>query len=279
MINNKLGKLIQIISGYQRLAIAFSGGVDSVLLLKAASLALPADQLLAVTARGPFFPKRELREAVDLASAFKLPHLTIEFNALAYENVASNPHDRCYHCKKALFQLLREQAHQRGFSTIADGGNLDDLKDYRPGAKAIEELGIISPLKLAGLNKEEVRRLSAELNLNTWDKAAFACLASRIPYGRYIEAASLERIEKAEDFLLSLGFRQVRVRAHDQLASVEVEPEERSRFFNLDFMNRVNQALKSLGFIHVTLDLGGYNSGNLNSALGENKTKEYLQEY
>lgn len=279
MINSKLEKLIQIISGYKRLAIAFSGGVDSAFLLKAASLALPADQLLAVTAQGPFFPKRELKEAGDLASAFNLPHLVIEFNALAHENVASNPPDRCYHCKRALFQLLLEQAHERGFFTIADGGNLDDLKDYRPGAKAIAELGVVSPLKLAGLNKEETRRLSADLGLSSWNKAAFACLASRVPYGRPLEAASLERIEKSEDYLLSLGFHQVRVRVHGDLASLEVDPEERSRFFSLDFMGRVNQTLKSLGFVHVALDLGGYNSGNLNSALAENKIKEYLQSW
>lgn len=277
MITKQLKKLLDIIASYERLAIAFSGGVDSILLLKAASMALPPEKILAVTARGPFFPKRESLEAAQAAAGFGLNHLIIDFNAAAEKEISENRPDRCYHCKKKLFTLLMEEAARRGFGLIADGGNLDDLSDYRPGAKAVRELGVISPLKEAALDKAGVRRLSAELGLASWNKPAFACLASRIPYGQTIQLETLQKIEKSEDYLLSLGFSQVRVRAHDNLARLELEPDERSRFFNQELMDQVNQQLRKIGFTHVALDLAGYQRGSLNTDISEEEIKKYSQ--
>lgn len=259
------------------MAIAFSGGVDSALLLKAASMALPSQELLAVTAQGPFFPKRESLEAGQAAADFGLNHLVIEFDATADKEISENPTDRCYHCKKKLFSLMMEQATKRDFDLIADGGNLDDMNDYRPGARAVHELGVISPLKEAELTKADVRRLSAELGLPTWNKPAFACLASRIPYGQTIRLETLQRVEKAEDYLLGLGFSQVRVRAHDTLARLEVEPEERSRFFDQELLDQINLRLRELGFAHVALDLAGYRSGSLNIDVAKEEIRKYSQ--
>jgi ATP-utilizing enzymes of the PP-loop superfamily len=160
---------------------------------------------------------------------------------------------------------------------VADGGNLDDLDDYRPGARAVRELGIISPLREAGLSKAEVRRLSAQMGLSTWDKPAYACLASRIPYGQALTRADLERVEKAEDLLLSLGFREVRVRCHERLARLEVGPEERPRFFDARLMDQVQRELTALGFSFVTLDLAGYRSGSLNIDVKEDDRLKYAQ--
>lgn len=274
---DKFRRLTERLKAAGRLALAFSGGVDSAFLLKAAALALPPENILAVTARAELFPRREGREAAELASALGLVHLVLDFDALSQPLVAANPPDRCYHCKKALFGDLIAAAAERGFPEVADGGNLDDADDYRPGARAVRELGVISPLKDAGLTKAEIRALSQEMNLPTWDKPAFACLASRFPYGRPITRAALARVEEAEDFLLSLGFKNIRVRSHDDLARLEVEAEDRPRFFDLAVMDLVDAKLRSLGFAFAALDLGGYRAGGLNSAVDQATRDKYRQ--
>lgn len=274
-LKDKLEKLKRRLAGLGRLAVAFSGGTDSALLLKVAAQVLPPADLLALTARAEIFPAWESAEAAALAAELEVEHLTTEVSALAVPKVAANPPDRCYHCKSVLFGKLRDLAASCGFSTLADGGNVDDLGDFRPGLRAARELGVVSPLQEAGLTKGEVRRLSAELGLPTWDKPAYACLASRFPYGRTITREELTQVERAEDFLRSLGFRQVRVRHHGQVARLEVEPEERRRFFDETLMDRVDRELRALGFAFAALDLAGYRTGGLNEAVPEAEREKY----
>lgn len=276
-IDEKYKHLTEILKNYGRLALAFSGGVDSAFLLKAASLTLPPDDLLAVTARAPIFPAWEHREAADLAESLGVRHLTADFEALKTPGLTENPPDRCYHCKKALFQKMIGEAARLGFPLVADGGNLDDVDDFRPGSRAIRELGIVSPLKEAGLTKDEIRELSAGLNLPTWDKPAFACLASRFPYGQAITSDKLKMVERAEEFLLRLGFRQVRVRHHEDMARIEVGSAERHRFFDEKFMDQVEKELRSFGFDFVALDLGGFRSGGFNRSVDEAILARYRQ--
>lgn len=277
-LTGKLEHLRHILTQSGRLAVAFSGGVDSAFLIRVARDLLPEDRLLAVTARSVLFPQWETREALELARSLNVPHLMLDIDALAVPEVSANPPDRCYFCKRTLFGGILAQARARGFEAVADGGNLDDLDDYRPGARAVRELGVLSPLREAGLGKTEIRRLSAEMGLGTWNKPAYACLASRIPYGQPLTKETLERVEKAEDLLLSLGFRELRVRCHDRLARLEVGPEERPRFFDAQLMDRVHRELSALGFSFVTLDLAGYRSGSLNLDIGESDLIKYAQE-
>lgn len=274
----KLDRLRRIITQSGRLAVAFSGGVDSALLIRAAREVLPGENLLALTARSALFPQWETREARELAQSLGVPQLMLDVDALAIPEVAANPPDRCYFCKKAIFGAVLAEARARGFETVADGGNLDDLDDYRPGARAVRELGVLSPLKEAGLSKAEVRELSAQMGLPTWNKPAYACLASRLPYGQPLTQESLERVEKAEDLLLALGFRAVRVRCHERLARLEVGPEERPRFFETQLMDQVHRDLTALGFSFVTLDLAGYRCGSLNIEVGEGDRTKYAQD-
>lgn len=272
---NKKDKLLSFLSGLDNLAVAFSGGVDSMLLLKTASLALPPERLLAVTARGPFFPERETAEAAELAQSLGLTHRFADAAPLDRPEIAANPEDRCYHCKKDLLGGLLALAAEAGFRTVADGGNVDDLDDYRPGALAVKELGVISPLKEAGLTKSDIRELSAEWGLSTAHKPAFACLASRIPYGQRLTADGLKRVERAEDFLFTLGFKEVRVRDHQGLARIEVGAPERAGFFDLRIMDDVQRELSALGFSQVSLDLKGYSRGGLNMGLSEESRRAY----
>jgi len=267
----KYKNLINALSGVKRLALAFSGGVDSSFLLKAAVEALGPDNVLALTAKAPLFPARETNEAHELAGLLSVRQLTVDFKALEIELICENQVDRCYHCKYALFQELREVASEHGFSRLADGANVDDLSDYRPGSRATAELGIASPLQDAGLSKAEVRFLSQKLGLTTWDKPAYACLASRFPYRHRIDAAKLLMVEKAEAFIMSRGFREVRVRHHGEIARIEIGAEERPLFFDESLMALVEQELKALGFAFVTLDLSGYRRGSLNYQVEEAK--------
>ncbi len=277
-VYEKKRRLEERLRGLGRLAVAFSGGVDSAFLLKAAREVLPADRLLAITARAAIFPGREGAEAEQLAREMGVELLVLDFPALEVPEVAANPPDRCYHCKRALFQTLTAVARERGFSQLADGSNLDDTGDYRPGSTAIVEPGVASPLTEAGLSKAEIRLLSAELGQGTWNKPAFACLASRFPYGRAIEAGALRQVEAAEDYLLSQGLRDVRVRHHGEVARLEVGRDERRRFFDLDFLDRVQAELKGLGFAYVALDLGGYRPGNLNDGLSDSDREKFRQD-
>ncbi|NSW89591.1 MAG: ATP-dependent sacrificial sulfur transferase LarE [Firmicutes bacterium] len=266
-LNNKLNKLISILREKAALAIAFSGGVDSTFLLKVAQDTLK-DNVIAVTAKWPIHSEREFKEAVDFVKQLNVRHIILKSDSIDdIEGFSQNPENRCYLCKREIFKKIKEVAKKNGFIHVADGSNIDDLKDYRPGIVALKELGIISPLRDAGLTKSDIRELSRETGLPTWNKPAFACLASRIPYGHEITKEKLEIIDKSEQFLIDSGFKQVRVRHHGDIARIEVSAEERSNFFNPGFMDEVHYKLKQYGFKYITLDLMGYRTGSLNDGV------------
>jgi len=250
-----------------KVVVAFSGGVDSTFLLKAAKDALGDRNVIAVTALSPLYPDRELARAKKSAQEMGVRHLLIESNELEIEGFSKNPPDRCYLCKKELFKEIGSLAQQEGIPFIVEGSTLDDEKDHRPGRKAIQELGIQSPLKEAMFTKGEVREISKALGLPTWDKPSFACLASRFPYGEEITLDELRMVDEAEAFLFSLGFKQVRVRHYPNLARIEVYPEEMSRLMNGSLREKVVNRLKKIGYHYVTLDLQGFRSGSMNEVL------------
>jgi len=262
--------LKEIVEGYGSLLVAFSGGCDSTLLLKVARDVL-GERAMAVTARSETYPSREYEEAVQLAREIGARHLTIDTSELSVEGFSSNPPDRCYFCKGELFQKLLEIAGEHGIQYVADGASLDDASDHRPGMRAAAELGIVSPLKEAGLTKNDIRELSKRLGLSTWDKPSFACLASRFPYGEKITPEKLIMVDRAESFLRSLGFRQVRVRHHDNMARVEVPEEDIPRFLNDSVRERVASKLKEIGYTYISLDLQGYRSGSMNEVLSQSE--------
>lgn len=245
-------------------AVAFSGGVDSTYLLLSAKEAL-GDKAVAITIKSPTFPNREYEEAVAFAKKLGVKHITVESGEKDIELYADNPPDRCYICKKAIFSKIIDTATANGINHIADGSNVDDLGDYRPGMKALRELGIESPLVAAGLTKNDIRTLSRELGLPAWNKPAYACLATRFPCGERITQEKLRMVELAEQYLFELGFLQVRVRHHGDIARIEIEGSERSRFFDILLMNKINTELQKIGFRYVALDLGGYKMGNMNN--------------
>lgn len=245
------------------LAIAFSGGVDSSFLLYAAKQAL-GDRILALTAASVFFPERECREAVCFCRENGIRQIVTDFAPLQTEGVAQNPKNRCYLCKRALFGKVLALAVEQGFDALAEGSNLDDLGDYRPGLKAIEELGILSPLREAKLTKSDIRHLSKQFGLPTFDKPSFACLASRFVYGETITREKLKMVERAEELLLDLGFVQFRVRIHQSMARIEVLPEQFEKLVRREVRERVTKELHSLGFSYISMDLEGYRTGSMN---------------
>ncbi len=261
----KFQKLRQIIGDMGSVMIAFSGGVDSTFLLKTAFDIL-GKNVCAVTATSPTYPGSEFRSAAELARLIGARHLSVESNELEIPGFMENPKDRCYFCKKELFQILVEKAARMGFSCVAEGSNMDDLGDYRPGRRAVEELKVRSPLLEAGLSKEEIRRLSRELGLPTWDKQPYACLASRFPYGVRITEQRLRTIEACEEFLREKGFRNYRVRFHGETARLEVGETELDRFLDQDLRREVVRHFKEAGFVYVALDLQGYRTGSMNEA-------------
>ncbi|WMJ88958.1 ATP-dependent sacrificial sulfur transferase LarE [Anaerocolumna sp. MB42-C2] len=250
----------------ESVAVAFSGGVDSTFLLKTAFDVL-GEHVLAVTARSSTYPEREFREAKEFTDKYKIPHEIIVSEELEVEGFSDNPVNRCYLCKNELFEKIGDIAYKHGILHVAEGSNHDDLSDYRPGLKAISEHGVISPLRMAELTKDEIRILSKELGLPTWNKQSFACLSSRFPYGQKITKEKLEMVDKAEQLLLDEGFRQVRVRHHGDIARIEVSQNEIQRFFDLNFINHISETFKKIGFSYTTLDLKGYRTGSMNETL------------
>lgn len=261
----KSSALNAILAEMSRVAVAFSGGVDSSFLLQAAVNVLRPDNVLAVTVTSPLHPSWEQDEAQQLAHQLGVDHQLVAGDELGRESFVVNPPDRCYICKFDRFSNLIHLAQSRGFRWVADGGNVDDLSDYRPGLRAVEELGVRSPLKEAGLHKAEIRALSRIAGLPTWNRPSRACLASRFPYGEVITREALHRVDQAERFLFDLGASQTRVRHHGPLARVEVPPDEMDRI--LSHRAEVVRRFKELGFVYVTLDLAGFRSGSMNEVL------------
>jgi pyridinium-3,5-biscarboxylic acid mononucleotide sulfurtransferase len=245
--------------------LAFSGGVDSSLLACLGQRVL-GDNFLAVTACGDIYPHREIAAAKSLARDLGFHHKLVEVDPLKIENIRSNPPDRCYHCKQAIFSQLVDLAGQQNLGCVIDGQNSDDKNDYRPGARAAAELGVLSPLRDVGIGKKEIRALSAQLSLPSANLPSMACLASRVPYGQELDPQQLKNIDAAEEFLRQLGFSQVRVRVAGDSARVEVLPQD-IEFLASDCRQQVLQRLKKLGFSYVSLDLEGYRTGSLNEVL------------
>jgi uncharacterized protein len=264
----KLEELKKIFQTMGRVLVAYSGGVDSTLLLKVAKDSLGEGNVLAVTALSPLYPERELAGVKKLIQNLGVRHLLIESNELEIAGFSKNPPNRCYYCKKELFGELLRLAEKESIPFIVEGSTLDDDKDHRPGRIAIQELGIRSPLKEVLFTKADVRELSRELSLPTWDKPSFACLASRFPYGEEITPEGLRMVDEAEDFLFSLGFKQVRVRHYQNLARIEILQEEMGRLMEGALREKVVSHLKEIGFKYVTLDLQGFRSGSMNEVLG-----------
>ena len=249
---------------YGSAVVAFSGGVDSSVLLAAAARVLPRDKILAVSARSATYPAAELRLARQIARKLKIPHRVIDTREFANPSFVANPPRRCYYCKSELFAELREIARQEGLAVVLDGTNHDDRGDIRPGRKAARECGVKSPLLEARLTKADLRALARKYGLPNWNKPAAACLASRIPYGIRLEKSLLHSVEQAEELLAELGFTQIRVRHHDDTARIEIAPEEFGRMTKPAIARRVVQGLQKLGYRYVTLDLAGYRTGSMN---------------
>ena len=261
---DKLERLKTYLASLESVAVAFSSGVDSTFLLKVAHDVL-GERAIAVTARSCSFPKRELEEAKAFCAAEGIRQIIIESDELSIEGYAENPVNRCYLCKHGLFEKVIAAARENGMKYVAEGSNMDDLGDYRPGLQAVSELAVKSPLREARLTKAEIRAYSAQLGLPTAEKPSFACLASRFPYGERITEEKLSMVDRAEQILIDLGFRQMRVRIHGTIARIEVEPGDFEKL--LAHREQITSSLKSYGFSYVTMDLQGYRTGSMNETL------------
>lgn len=268
MISLKLRKLKNYIKNLGTAAVAFSGGVDSTLVARVASDVL-ADKAVAITISAPMHSKTEIEESKEYAKKIGIKHEVIIIDDIKDEKLRFNPEDRCYICKKNVFTTIKEVAEKYDITNVLDGSNVDDLGDYRPGLKALDELNVISPLKELGLTKKDIRDISKELELPTWDKPAFACLITRLPYGEELTDEKLRMIEKAENYIHSLGFSQYRVRYHGEVARIEVLPNDIEKFFDVEFMAKVSEKIKEIGFRYVTLDLEGYRMGKMNDGISQ----------
>ena len=264
----KLKNLRKILSEMRSILIAYSGGVDSTFLLKIAREEL-GNKVTAVTVKSEIHHLSEITVAKKMAQQFKAKHLFIDIDILSNKEFINNPKKRCYICKKEIFSRISEMAKELNLNFVADGSNYDDLDDYRPGMKAVRELRIRSPLKEAILTKDDIRLLSKEMGLPTWDKPSNSCLATRIPYRDKITLEKLKRVEKAEGFFRDLGIKQVRVRCHNKLAKIEVGEKDLLFLMEEDLRKKIISKLKQLGFIYITLDLQGYRTGSMNEELNE----------
>ncbi len=263
-LDKKYETLKSEIKALGRTAVAFSGGVDSAFLLKICRDVL-GDNVLAVTLHLNSSPRRESEETISFCREYNIRQVMCDFNQLEIPGFCQNPPDRCYICKKVMFGKMRSIAEEHGIENLIEGSNCDDLGDYRPGMAAVKELGIISPLISAGFTKTDIRKLSREMGIPTWDKPSLACLSSRFEYGEVITAEKLNTVDQAEQMLLQLGLKQVRVRVHNDIARIEVMPEQ----FDIIISNAVaiDAYMKGLGFSYVTLDITGYRTGSMNAQL------------
>lgn len=262
----KYTKLVEVLRSYENVAVAFSGGVDSTLVSYVAHKALGAN-MIAVTAQAPVVPEVEFTAADNFCLDHGITQEIVHPNSFVSDAVRFNAPDRCYECKKIIFGTIFDAAAKHGISYVADGSNLDDLSDYRPGHKALREMEVKSPLLEAEFTKADVRALSREFNLPTWAKQSNACLATRFPYGTEITPEKLKLVDTAEAYLHSLGFEQLRVRVHDDIARIEVLPTQFDRLASEDLRMQIDEHLKQLGFAYVALDLRGYRSGSMNETL------------
>ena len=265
-MNKKLEALQEYLKDLGSVAIAFSSGVDSTFLLKVAHDVL-GDQVIAVTAQSCSFPKRELEEAKAFCKKEGIKHIICESEELQIEGFSHNPKNRCYLCKHELFEKIGNIAKENNIKYVAEGSNMDDNGDYRPGLQAVAELHVKSPLRHVELTKQEIRDLSKEMGLPTWDKQSFACLSSRFVYGEEITESKLSMVDQAEQLLLDMGFHQLRVRIHGQMARIEVMPSEFLKLMEDANREKIVSEFKKIGFSYVTLDLQGYRMGSMNETI------------
>jgi len=265
MIDNvKFNDLLSYLKTFDRVAIAFSGGVDSTLLLKACQIALK-DNILAISMKTPYIPAWEIEEAVKFTRQHNIRHKLFDIPFL--HQLRENRKDRCYWCKTHLFKHMLSEAQKEGFTTLLDGTNYDDLKDYRPGLQALKELKIKSPFLEMEITKSEIRSFSQQLELPTWEKPAYACLLTRIPYGQEVKNGDLKRIEQAEIYIRKLGFTGSRVRIHGNLARIEIQKGDFDHLISAHLFEKISNELRDLGFDFVTLDMEGYRTGSHNESL------------
>lgn len=262
--NKKYINLIDYLTKLDALAVAFSGGVDSTFLLVAAKEAL-GEKVIAVTINSPYIPDWEVEEAKELTTKYNIRHIILDLGIP--EIIKNNPEDRCYLCKGIVFKEILAEAKKRGFKYLADGTNLDDMGDYRPGLKALDELNVLSPLLINKLTKQDIRDFSEYLGLPTWDKPAYACLLTRLPYNTRVNREDLMKIERSEKYLMDLGYREIRVRCHGDVARIEMPKNKIRELINEPDSNKIADRLKEFGFKYVTVDLQGYVMGSFNKEI------------